>query len=85
MMYDANEYAAEADFMIDTIYRKSCRLADAEVWETKDGLELPIKVMSTNHIRNAIAWIDREDICDAMLPIRNALSEELDRRAEEMA
>lgn len=35
---------------------------DGEIkWTTKDGREIPLKDMSTDHIRNAINYVERKD------------------------
>lgn len=53
------------------------------VWTTKDGQEIPVEDMTTSHIRNTIAFIERTDKTDLYLPWVKVFKAELKRRGEE--
>ena len=42
-----------------------------------------VETMTTQHIRNTLAWIERNDPLDILMPWVNVFMEELERRGEE--
>lgn len=52
------------------------------IWRTKDGREILVQMMTTNHIRNTIAYLKRIDSIDMYAPWIITFEEELERRGE---
>lgn len=47
------------DQMLDAEFREEARRKRAEFWQCKDGRRLSPREMTTEHLRNAIAMLDR--------------------------
>ena len=61
-----------------SIDREACE----GIWRTKDGREIPVQMMTTNHIKNTIAYLKRIDCIDMYAPWIITFQEELERRGE---
>ena len=69
---------AEADFAVfEGVIESS---AKSGVWTTKDGREIPITEMSDGHIRNVLAMLERNNVCDIYMPWICRFKKELSRR-----
>jgi len=75
-MYELYEYEYDIQGHIEDEARRG-------VWTTKDGQEIPVKEMTTSHIRNAIAYLERINTLDIYNPWIEAFKKELDKRAYE--
>lgn len=53
------------------------------VWTTKDGREIQVKEMTTRHIRNTIAYLEKRNTLDIYEPWIEVFKKELDKRAYE--
>ena len=54
--------------------------AEGKVWETKDGRLIPIEEMTTSHIKNTIAYIQRNWDVELYQPWLDVFNDELERR-----
>lgn len=52
------------------------------VWTTRDGLKIPVTEMTSEHIKNTIVMLERNDAYDLYLPWINRLQHELDERSK---
>lgn len=78
---------AEIDAMIlQEQYEEDCRLCDQGLWRMRNGHTIPIKAMSTSHLTNTIAMINRnllryeEHYLDLALVARAKMETELKKR-----
>ena len=60
-----------------SIDREACE----GIWRTKDGREIPVRMMTTNHIKNTIEYLKRIDYMDMYATWIIAFEEELERRS----
>lgn len=75
-----SEIAAEmeADF---AAFEASVETSAREgIWTTRDGRRIAVEDMTDSHIRNTIAYLERNDVCDIYLPCIVRLKRELKRR-----
>ena len=54
--------------------------AERGVWTTKDGREIPVEEMTTSHIKNTIALLERNNCDDMYTPWITVFHKELQRR-----
>lgn len=54
--------------------------ASLGIWTTKDGERISVEDMTTSHIKNTIAYIQRTDQTDMYLPWVKVFKAELTRR-----
>ena len=54
--------------------------AERGVWTTKDGREIPVEEMTTSHIQNTIALLERNNCDDMYTPWITVFHKELQRR-----
>ena len=64
------------------IYEEIEAEAHEGIWQTKDGKRIPVSEMSDSHLRNTIAYLERKDDCDLMLPWIEVMRNELDKRSK---
>ena len=57
--------------------------AQGKVWETKDGRLLHVEEMTTSHIKNTIAYIQRNWDIELYQPWIDVFNDELERRNNE--
>lgn len=68
----------EADFaVLEVAIETSAREG---IWTTRDGRRIAVEDMTDSHIRNTIAYLDRNDVCDIYIPWIARLKRELKRR-----
>lgn len=77
------DYVADQAEILELQYEEIAKRAKAKIWTTKDGRKKHVKTMTTQHIKNTLAWIERNDPIDIMMPWVNVFIEELRRRGEE--
>lgn len=74
------EYLAEHEYEFYDIARRIKEEAERGVWTTKDGMEIPVEEMTTSHIKNTIAYIERKDKYDLYEPWLRVFRAELESR-----
>lgn len=74
------EWIAEHEYDFYDIQGRIEDEAKHGVWFTKDGQEIPVEDMTTSHIRNTIAYIERTDKYDLYMPWLKVFKKELERR-----
>lgn len=79
----ASDIVAEQAGLYELQLEEIARGAKGKTWTTRDGVELPVELMTVKHIRNALGWIQRNDPLDILLPWVTVFTEELKRRGEE--
>ena len=68
----------EADFaVLEATVETSAREG---IWTTRDGRRIAVEDMTDSHIRNTIAYLERNDVCDIYLPWIVRLKRELKKR-----
>ena len=68
----------EADFaVLEATVETSAREG---IWTTRDGRRIAVEDMTDSHIRNTIAYLERNDVCDTYLPWIVRMKRELKRR-----
>lgn len=71
----------EGDFaVLEAIIETSAREG---IWTTRDGRRIAVEDMTDSHIRNTIAYLKRNDVCDIYLPWITRMRRELERRAQD--
>lgn len=71
----------EADFaVLEASIEMSARKG---IWTTRDGQRIAVEDMTDSHIRNTIAYLERNDVCDIYLPWITRMQRELKRRGKE--
>ena len=58
-MNDFDEMVVDCE--ADEYYRQY--LIDNKIWTKKDGTEIPVEEMSTEHIKNTLAMLERNGFC----------------------
>lgn len=53
------------------------------IWTTRDGRRIAVEDMTDSHIRNTIAYLELNDVCDTYLPWIVRMRRELERRAKD--
>lgn len=77
-----SDYIADYAGMLELQYEEVAKDAKSKIWTTKDGRKKHVETMSTQHIRNTLAWIERNDPIDMLLPWVIVFMDELKRRGE---
>ena len=77
-----SDYIADHAGMLELQYEKIAKNAKSKIWTTKDGRKKHVETMSTQHIRNTLAWIERNDPLDILFPWVSVFMDELERRGE---
>lgn len=77
-----NDYVADQAELLELKYEDIARDAKNKIWTTKDGRKKHVETMTTQHIRNTLKWIERNDPIDILMPWVNVFMEELERRGE---
>ena len=68
----------EADFaVLEATVETSAREG---IWITRDGRRIAVEDMTDSHLRNTIAYLERNDVCDIYLPWIARMQKELERR-----
>jgi hypothetical protein len=80
-----NEHGIRVDIRprLGVIRRKKYDIeeeAERGVWTTKDGREIPVEEMTTSHIQNTIALLERNNCDDMYTPWITVFHKELQRR-----
>lgn len=79
-MFDEGEYWACAAAELEQDRQDAEADAKNGCWTRKDGSKIRVSEMSTDYIKNCIAYINRTDTYDVMLSLLVMLTEELERR-----
>jgi len=77
-----SDYIADNAGMLELQYEEVAKDAKSKIWTTKDGRKKHVETMSTQHIRNTLAWIERNDPIDMLFPWVIVFMDELKRRGE---
>ena len=78
-----SDYIADQAGSLELQYEEIAKEAKNKIWTTKDGRKKHVRTMTTDHIRNTLKWIERNDPIDILLPWVTVFIEELERRGEE--
>ena len=78
-----NDYVADQAGLLELRYEEIAKDAKSKIWTTKDGRKKHVETMTTQHIRNTLTWIEKNDPLDILMPWVNVFMEELERRGEE--
>lgn len=77
-----SDYMAEQAGVLELKYEEIAKDAKNKIWTTKDGRKKHVETMSSDHIRNTLAWIEKNDPIDILMPWVTVFTEELERRGE---
>lgn len=77
-----SDYIADNAGMLELQYEEVAKNAKSKIWTTNDGRKKHVETMSTQHIRNTLAWIERNDPIDMLFPWVIVFMDELKRRGE---